>query len=778
MKRTKRKYGDGGKTPAKERDLTKFNEDIKKEFDIKMAPTTWHRDYYDLATDSMFHSRPLLDANDTTDFFINEVPHAMQRRDLGKVGMQYRNIEDYFNYGHRDSTYNKPGTIEYEAHKGAYRDSVMKRLNKYENGGLIDNNMRRKKRKSYPQSDAQAEYNYNSAGSNTHDGPWMHRNGLLFGYGGLIDSNPLPSIGLQAFNSQLGVDDMEVPEKKQKHPGFMRRGGRIRKYNDGGVTAEQNFGGKKKSAFDQNVNYTSTIPAAAYGISQGAANNQINYVPPTGGPSASQSIVGSTGAWGSAISSASQLGTGLFGGQDKSQTSNAIATGVFDPAQNLNVWTDPNFSTGEKIFAQISPFYYGYEKNARDKKMKERAVSQQRAAMGPQIISNSVNSNYNNAYSQGYAEGGVTSTSSINIEGNELMVNPKGTIVRDFKHYPAHPEHGMNPMGDVVVPQGNTIIPKNRRKYFQDSSRDSRKTIMEGLRIMQESRQAKEQRFGGPEDRSLSYVGYDPGTFLSNYISGSAYTGQQGTQGSLNQIPFTTTNHDPYNLPGPRMDNGRYYSQDPAYALNTPGKYYGPVGPRMEGGRFATKGNNRRGINPDWRGYANTAMEYLAPAYNIGMGLFGKVDKLRGDDYTTRPIKGTHVTDEESLREINTGYHTALNSLKNSGKYSRGTQVALATQRMKAAAGSRERVSNINAEIDNRIASENAGIDARNKHMRFNVDDWNARSKAAKRNQLDQGIGQVSDLSVQDRYGREQREAIEYYYPNAYRRRKRREGKV
>ncbi len=662
----------------------------------------------------------------------------------------------------------------------------------------------------------------------------------------------------------------------------MKRGGRVPRFEFGGheqAHAEQDFGGNRNTqpgSFNQNVNYTQAIPAATYGISQGVNTGQINVVPKNGGPSTSQSLVGSTGTWGAAISTGSQLGTGLFGGADKSATSNAISTGVFDPAQNLNVWNDPNFNTVEKIYSQANPFYYGFEKNSRDKK-------NAKAAMRPtdsyirNTLQNSINSNYDNSYTAGtkgiangsyyaeggqvnyepykkdsaltaqnwianhnniaaqkgiyegaqkqqidnpgynpqmsgiygasqymknnmilsndevmrwaqpraawdatqrqqtidefnnfspvdrdriksmqkyykdkgqdysiYAQGGMTPTSSINIEGNELMVNPQGTITRDFKNYPPHPASGTNPMGDVQVPQGSTIIPRNRRKYYQESARDTRRSTIAGLGIMQKNREKFAD--GG---KTLADYGYDPSMFAQNYMSGQAYTGQQGSQGNLS-----------------------YFDTLPIVHRNTP---LGPPGtghPEFVPG-YNPPYNKPQGQPIDYRGIANTGMEYLAPAYNIGMGLFGKADKLNADTYMTRPINATHVSDEESLREIGTAYNTGLYNMKNSGRYGKSGQVSLAAQRMKAAAGSRERVANLNVEIDNRTAGQNADIDARNKRTRFEVDDWNAKSKAAKRNQLDTGIGQVSDLSVQDRYGREERDAIEYYYPNSYNRKKR-----
>ncbi len=581
-----------------------------------------------------------------------------------------------------------------------------------------------------------------------------------FGYGGLINDSFTPSIGVNSFSSQLGpMSEMEIPSKKQHNPGVMKRGGRVMRYASGGATSEQDFMGNSQppSNFNKNVNYTSTLPAVTYGVSQGVKNDQINYTPQQGGPSTSQSLVGSTGAWGSAISSGSQLGTSLFGGTDKSNTSNAISTGVFDPAQNLNVWSDPNFNTTEKIYAQVNPFYYGFENN---KRSKQRMEQSRRPQVDPNFAMNSVNANYS------YGDGGQTPTTMINIEGNELMANPKGTIVRDFKHYPPHPENGTNPMGDVVVPEGHTIIPKNRRSYFQDSSRDSRKTILKGLQVMQQNRDNAERMYadGG---NTLGDYNYDPAMFAQNYMSGNAYTAQPGNQSTYTQ-----------------GTNVQY--PDYGYGVNVPGKNYGPVGPRMEGGVFNTAGNPngtmpRTGQSPNWRGYGNTAMEYAPAAYNIGMGLFDKVSKLNPTDYYTRPITANHVSDEDSLREINTGYYTGLNNLKNSGNYGRRAQIQLAAERMKASAASRERIGNSNAEIDNRTAQQNAEIDARNKGMKFNVEDWNAKSKAAKRNQLDQGIGQLSDLSVQDRYGREERDAIKYYYPSSYEakgRRKRRGGKI
>lgn len=174
---------------------------------------------------------------------------------------------------------------------------------------------------------------------------------------------------------------------------------------------------------------------------------------------------------------------------------------------------------------------------------------------------------------------------------------------------------------------------------------------------------------------------------------------------------------------------------------------YGLNNPRVASDQ--TSGN--KGSGNSGAGRYLSYLQYAKPLADL-YGALQKPARLKADNYKIPYAKPHLLTDEESLREINTGYHTGLYNLKNSGNYSRGAQVALAGQRMKASAGSRERLANQNAGILNQNEGMNREIDAKNAGTRLGVDQFNIASNSKKNEYLSQlgvdlsNIGMMQDI--------------------------------
>lgn len=83
-----------------------------------------------------------------------------------------------------------------------------------------------------------------------------------------------------------------------------------------------------------------------------------------------------------------------------------------------------------------------------------------------------------------YAQGGQVNSQLINVEGQELEVDPQGNIVKDFKNKPPHPIQGINPDGNIMATEGNIIIPKNLRKSYLTADRMKRKSILASLSML------------------------------------------------------------------------------------------------------------------------------------------------------------------------------------------------------------------------------------------------------------------------------------------------------
>jgi len=148
---------------------------------------------------------------------------------------------------------------------------------------------------------------------------------------------------------------------------------------------------------------------------------------------------------------------------------------------------------------------------------------------------------------------------------------------------------------------------------------------------------------------------------------------------------------------------------------------------------------------------ANAIGTYAPVAYNIGQGLFGKVDKLSADDYINKAtIENYRENINPQLRASDEAFAGAKKGLRNagagSGAYMANLQ-AMHSQDQAQKAG-------IYANAENQYAGRQLQIDQANASrgdqaaaMRLQIHDYNMRAKAAKDTMLQEGLKQTGDIS-------------------------------
>lgn len=144
----------------------------------------------------------------------------------------------------------------------------------------------------------------------------------------------------------------------------------------------------------------------------------------------------------------------------------------------------------------------------------------------------------------------------------------------------------------------------------------------------------------------------------------------------------------------------------------------------------------------------NAAGQMLPMAVNIGMGLFGKEDKLNLDRLRARELQ--RVNADQQLREA--GYSEAgLRKAIKAGAGSGGTYLAnlqrLKNMSDKNRANIHSRVDKQNAAIANQEQMLNLQIDSGNLGQQRAEEMYGKQAKAAKNAQLMTGIGQVAQFS-------------------------------
>lgn len=150
-------------------------------------------------------------------------------------------------------------------------------------------------------------------------------------------------------------------------------------------------------------------------------------------------------------------------------------------------------------------------------------------------------------------------------------------------------------------------------------------------------------------------------------------------------------------------------------------------------------------------------------AYNLGMGLFSKPMQLKAEDYLNKSrVTPYKVNVDPQLNETRLAYNAAEKGIRNaapgSGAYltNRANLANLRSKSTKDVLAGKE---NADAQLQMQADLQNAQLEAQSRGTKFAIDDWNAKSKAAKQKFLTKAIEQMGTLSqnsqamdVQEKY--------------------------
>lgn len=150
----------------------------------------------------------------------------------------------------------------------------------------------------------------------------------------------------------------------------------------------------------------------------------------------------------------------------------------------------------------------------------------------------------------------------------------------------------------------------------------------------------------------------------------------------------------------------------------------------------------------------NVLGTYAPVAYNLGMGLFSKPQQLNYKDYiNNKQLANWRNNINSQIKATEEAFASGANGVRNSGAGG-GSYLANLQQ---LAAGKAQAVAGINADAENayndrqlQIDQINAARGDQNAQMRLQIADWNAKSKAAKRNYTQEGVKQLGQISQSD----------------------------
>lgn len=382
-----------------------------------------------------------------------------------------------------------------------------------------------------------------------------------------------------------------------------------------------------------------------------------------------------------------------------------------------------------------------------------------------------------------YGYGGVT---PAEVEGEENVQLPNGFGVQ-FDG-PLHQNGGI----PTMLPEGSKVFsdrlkPLGSKKTFAELNKPNVSSINKSTKLS--------DNIGG-QDRRYSNNTMD----MTNKKSDRLFNEQE----ELKEMNFNKDLSKVYKKYGyggnifksPILKNG-YPTAPLPNGLETPDYAYGGdvtddtnpydfnnlqgpanMGPSTYGStRVATpnlEGYNNPESNPNatsfnWNKALNTAGTYAPVAYNVGMGLFSKVNKLNPSDYQVNtPIKWDDISDDTSRRDINSSYNQGLYNMKNSGNYRLSGQIGLANSKADQLARSSERISNLNKQGRFSALQSDINRQFQNKEARFKVEDYNNQAYGARQQMLARGLGQVSEIAQKNDYNNKYMDLLPSIFDNPF----------
>ena len=145
------------------------------------------------------------------------------------------------------------------------------------------------------------------------------------------------------------------------------------------------------------------------------------------------------------------------------------------------------------------------------------------------------------------------------------------------------------------------------------------------------------------------------------------------------------------------------------------------------------------------------AASALPALYNIGRGIFGKVDQLDAGDYQSRArISPYEMNVDPQLAATQRAYSTAMQAAKNAapggGSYL-ATLGNIATQKQQAIKDLYAQKENFDKAQKLEADKYNAEVEKNNMSQDLAIQQYNAQAKAAKQNMLAEGLKQVGDVA-------------------------------
>jgi len=271
--------------------------------------------------------------------------------------------------------------------------------------------------------------------------------------------------------------------------------------------------------------------------------------------------------------------------------------------------------------------------------------------------------------------------------------------------------------------------------------------------------QAKQNKMGGFLDSDFSMYGNSEahsyatgGKFEGDPMKGDTRVNEEGIVEIYNGTDWETTlaEVDPDSLITPELltkeeENNQAFIDDEAARLKNAGLLESDLTKADE----TLKDKN---LDLEMNQSLPEFLSAAAPAaYNLGQGIFGKVQKLNPDDYRVREdMEPYRYNIEPQLRSADRSFAQGQNAIRNAGlsggNYASNMQ-QLANARNQEISDLYAQKQNMDAASYNQAMAQNKAIEAENLQRRLGIEDFNRQSEAAKTAMLQAGMQQLAQIS-------------------------------
>lgn len=306
-------------------------------------------------------------------------------------------------------------------------------------------------------------------------------------------------------------------------------------------------------------------------------------------------------------------------------------------------------------------------------------------------------------YSKVYSKG----SKRIEVEGDEIQLAKKGNkfvVKNDFKNGPTHAEGGI----EITAQEGDIITPANKRSQVVEAINTGDHKKLESIRK------------GLPKDK--------------------AYKMKDGTKKVKRDTtePVSVTPKDFQPLFGSTFQQKQSKDLKKVNSINTGKK---PSSKTSTGLKFNS--DNLANV-------AGTLGEIAPIAYNVGQGLFGKVQQTNRRN--VNPANFQYTDNSQPLRnEINSLYNQDKQSIRNASGGSAGTYLSNVGV---ASANKFKRLQEVNnAEAARKVQTQNMNTEMQNNAQAVNIqlnnqyDQADLQNSARKQDFLAAGLGEASQLA-------------------------------